>query len=95
VELKERGLHCKQELAVPIIYKNYRFDSGFRLDLLVEDKVIVELKSVEHLMSIHEAQLLTYLRLFNKQVGLLINFNVSMLKNGVRRCVLKAVEASI
>lgn len=95
VELKERGLHCKQELAVPIIYKNYRFDSGFRLDLLVEDKVIVELKSVEHLMSIHEAQVLTYLRLLNKQVGLLINFNVSMLKNGVRRCVLKAAEASI
>ncbi len=92
LELQDRGLHCKQELLVPIVYKNHRIDCGFRIDLLVEEKIVVELKAIEQLLPVHEAQVLTYLRLFQKQVGLLINFNVVLLKRGIRRCVLNANE---
>jgi GxxExxY protein len=91
LELQDRGLRCKQELIVPVHYKSHRIDSGFRIDLLVEDKVIVELKAVEQILPVHEAQVLTYLRLFEKQVGLLINFNVPILKRGIRRCVLNGL----
>jgi GxxExxY protein len=69
-----------------------RIDCGFRIDILVAGKVVVELKAVEHLLPVHEAQVITYLRLFDKQVGLLINFNVPILKRGIRRCVLNAAE---
>ena len=95
LEFEERGLRYKQEMIAPFVYKNRRVDSGFRFDFLVEDKVVVELKSVEHLHALHEAQLLTYLRLLEKQVGLLINFNVKVLKNGIRRCVLGAQDKKI
>jgi GxxExxY protein len=92
LELQDRGLRCRQELPIPILYKHHRIDCGFRMDLFVEEEVIVELKAIEHILPIHEAQLLTYLRLVQKQVGLLINFNVPLLKNGIRRCVLNAHE---
>lgn len=92
LELQDRGLRCKQELIIPICYNNHRIDCGFRIDLLVEEKVVVELKAIEQTLPIHQAQVLTYLRLLEKHVGLLINFNVPILKNGIRRCVLNAQE---
>ena len=78
-----------------MIYKNKKCDCGFRADFLVEDKVMLELKSVEKLLPIHEAQLLTYLRLLSKQVGLLMNFNEPILKKGIKRCVLQAKDRTI
>ena len=91
-ELKKVGLKFKHELVVPLVYKTEKSEYGFRADFLIEDKVILELKSVEKLFPTHEAQLLTYLRLMNKQVGLLINFNEVVLKNGIKRCVLGAKD---
>ena len=82
-------------MVAPLIYKNKRVDSGFRVDFLIEDKVVVELKSIEAIMPVHAAQVLTYLRLLDKRVGLLINFNVPVLKNGIRRCVLNAEEETL
>lgn len=91
-ELAERGLHFQRQAALPIIYKGVRIDCGYRLDLLVEQQIIVELKAVDRIDSIHEAQLLSYLKLSNHQVGLLINFNVRLLKDGLRRLVLGLKE---
>jgi GxxExxY protein len=84
----EKGLRYRQEMSAPIVFKTRRIDGGFRVDFLVEDRIVVELKAIEKIHPLHKAQLLTYLRLLNKQVGLLINFNVSVLKNGISRCVL-------
>lgn len=81
-ELAEHGLKVGQQKAIPVVYKNVKLDCGYRLDLLVEDQVIIEIKAVEELASIHQAQLLSYLKLSGKEVGLLINFNVKILKNG-------------
>ncbi len=75
------------QVPLPLIYKQVKLDCGYRLDLFVEDKVIVEIKSVDQLMPIHQAQLLSYLKLSDCQVGLLINFNVKLLKNGIQRIV--------
>jgi len=86
-ELEERGLKVERQRVQPVIYKGMRFDCGYRIDLLVEDQVIVELKAVEHVNPIHEAQLLSYLKLSGRAVGLLINFNVKLLKDGLRRFV--------
>ena len=86
-ELKKRGLHCKQQVVVPVCYDGVLFNEGFRADLIVEDKVIVELKSVEHLLPVHHKQLLTYLRLMDKRLGLLINFNEVKIKDGIHRMV--------
>jgi GxxExxY protein len=86
-ELHERGLSVVAEQIVPVYYKKLVLDTAYRLDLLVEDEVIVELKSVEAVMPVHHAQLLSYLRLTDKRLGLLINFNVPMLVGGVRRIV--------
>jgi GxxExxY protein len=86
-ELTERGLKVEQQKPLPVVYREVRVDCGYRLDLLVEDSVIVELKSVDQLAPIHDAQLLSYLRLANLQVGLLINFNVKVLTDGIRRRV--------
>lgn len=86
-ELKDRGLHCQQQVFLPVVYKNIRLDAGYRLDLLVEDKVIVEVKVVEELHPIHHAQVLTYLKLSNKKLGLLMNFNVPLLRSGLHRIV--------
>ena len=88
IELEEMGLSCEAEVPVKIKYKNHDVsDEAFRIDLLVEGKVIIELKSVEQIKDIHKKQLLTYLRLNNLSLGLLINFNEIMLKNGITRIV--------
>ena len=85
--LERRGLHVDRRLAVRFEYDGLVFDEGFRVDLLVDHQVIVELKSVERLAPVHGKQLLTYLRLMNKRVGLLINFGAHMLKDGLHRVV--------
>jgi GxxExxY protein len=86
-EMQLRGIEFKRQVPLQLNYKGVVLDCGYRLDLLVEDKVIVELKSIEGLEPIHEAQMLTYLKLRNAWLGLIINFNVIMLKDGVRRLV--------
>jgi GxxExxY protein len=87
-ELHIRGLGFRRQVDLPISYKGLKLDCGYRLDIVVEDSVVIELKSIEQILPIHQAQLLTYLRLSGKKVGLLINFNVSVLKNGIARRVL-------
>ena len=86
-ELKQRGVRFESEKALPVEYDGLVVDLGYRVDLLVEDAVIVEIKAVEALLPVHEAQLLSYLRLSRKRVGLLINFNVAHLRDGIRRKV--------
>ena len=86
-ELSIAGIGFERQKPLPVHYKNVKLDCGYRLDLVVERKVIVELKAIENLMPIHEAQLLTYLKLSGLTLGLLINFNVPMLKNGIKRIV--------
>jgi len=88
-ELKKRDVNVRSQVTLPIHYDGEVIDIGYRLDLLVEDKVIVELKAAEKLLPIHEAQLLSYLKLSNKRLGLLINFNVLHLKDGIKRMVNK------
>ena len=84
-ELKTIGLEVRNQVGIPFIYAEIRFDIGFRLDIIVNDKVIIEIKSVESLQEIHHKQLLTYLKLTNKKLGLLINFNIVSLKYGIIR----------
>lgn len=86
-ELESRGLKVLRQVPVPIQYGQARFDEGFRADLIVQDKLIVELKSVESILPVHKKQLLTYLRLTNLKLGLLINFNEALIKNGIVRVV--------
>jgi len=86
-ELSVASISFERQKPLPVHYKNVKLDCGYRLDLVVEQKVIVELKAVENLMPIHEAQLLTYLKLSGLKLGLLINFNVAMLKQGIKRIV--------
>lgn len=92
-ELRTRKVPFEQQVAVPVVYKGRRLDCGYRLDLLVDRQVIVEIKAIEALDKIHEAQLLTYLRLTKLSRGLLINFNVPVLKDGIRRRVLSHIDA--
>lgn len=87
-ELSKRNVSFKRQVVVPIIYDGLRFDEGFRVDVLVEDLVICELKSVEGINPTHMAQILTYLKLLNKRLGYLINFNVPLIKNGIKRVVI-------
>ena len=87
-ELTQSDIPCKRQVQMPVEYKDVRLDCGYIADLVVDDKVIVELKAVEKLLPIHEAQLLTYMKLARKRVGLLINFNVPVLKDGLKRMVL-------
>ena len=86
-ELPDRGLSVERQKALPVKYRGVNVDCGYRIDLLVEGKVVVELKAVERLEAIHHAQLLSYLKLSGCKVGLLINFNVKVLKDGIRRLV--------
>lgn len=86
-ELAQRGLAVERQKGLPVTYRGVKVDCGYRLDLLVEELVVVELKAIEKLDRIHEAQLLSYLKLSGYRVGLLINFNVRMLKQGIRRMV--------
>ena len=84
-ELKQMGLDVKQQQALPVVYKEVKLDAGYRIDLLIENKVIVEIKSVEALADIHTAQLLTYLKLKDLKLGLLINFNSVRVVDGLKR----------
>jgi len=93
-ELTERGLKVERQKGLPVIYRGVLLDCGYRIDLLVEGQVVVELKTVERVESIHEAQLLSYLKLSGCNVGLLINFNVKVLKNGIKRLVFGFQELS-
>ena len=86
-ELVERKLKVERQKELPVTYRGVQLDCGYRIDLPVEQQVVVELKAVEKLEPIHEAQLLSYLKLSGRKVGLLINFNVKLLKNGIRRLV--------
>ncbi len=86
-DLREIGLEVKQQVPMPFIYKDIRQDIGYRIDILVENKVIIELKSLENLAPVHFAQTLTYLKLSNLKLGLLINFNTKVLKEGIHRIV--------
>ncbi|KAB2648412.1 MAG: GxxExxY protein [Verrucomicrobia bacterium] len=86
-ELRKQGLSVEREVPIPIIYDGLRFDEGFRADLLVGDKVIVELKSVEALHPVHAKQVLTQIRLSDRKLGLLINFGEELIKNGIRRLI--------
>ena len=84
-DLRELGLDVQQQVGLPFVHKEMRMDVGYRIDLLVENKVIVEIKNVESVTEIHQAQLLTYLKLSDKKLGLLINFNRVILKDGIQR----------
>ena len=84
-ELTLRGLRCERQKSQPILYKGLEIDEGYRLDILVEDMVVLELKVVDSLNDVHFAQLLTYLKLSSLELGFLLNFNVALMKNGIRR----------
>ena len=86
-ELEKRGLRVVRQQPIPIEYESIQFDEGFRADVMVKDKVIVELKSVETVARVHKKQLLTYLRLADKRLGLLINFGAALIKDGITRVV--------
>ncbi len=86
-ELIDRGYRVERQKELPVVYRSVKVDCGYRLDLLVEDKIVIELKSVDALAPIHEAQLISYLKLSGKPIGLLINFNVTQLTKGIRRRV--------
>jgi GxxExxY protein len=86
-ELGSQGLWIARQQAIPVVYEGVRLEEGFRADLIVEDKVIIEIKSLETLHPVHKKQLLTYLRLTNKRLGLLINFGEELIKNGITRLV--------
>jgi len=91
-ELLLRKIPFQRQVALPVIYKSKKLDIGYRIDLLVNDEVVVELKTVEVILPIYEAQALTYMRLGGWQVGLILNFNVTVLKNGIKRLVHKLKE---
>ncbi len=88
-ELKKANYNFQLEVNCPVIYKEVQISCGYRIDLLVENKIIIELKCVDKIIPIHTAQLLTYLKLMNKELGLIINFNETFLKDGIRRMVLQ------
>jgi len=91
-ELKLQGLAIEKEKDLPVEYKGIKLDCGYRMDIVVEGKVVVEVKSLEKVLGIHEAQLLTYLKLTGMKLGLLINFNTEMLRHGIKRIVLGLEE---
>jgi GxxExxY protein len=86
-ELRKAGVQCSTQVPLPVIYDGEKLDAGYRIDLLVEDVLVVELKSVDAIASIHQAQIISYLKLSNRSLGLLINFNVVHLKDGLKRFV--------
>jgi GxxExxY protein len=93
-EIAQNGLFLSRQVPLPVIYKGIKLDCGYRIDILVNDLVIIELKTVEKLLPIHEAQLLTYLKLYRRPLGLLMNFNVPVLKDGIKRLVNQFQETS-
>ena len=84
-ELKQEGLPFRRQVALPVVYKSVRLDCGYRLDIVVQDQVILEIKTVERLLPVHEAQMLTYMKLSGIRTGLLLNFNSAVLRDGIRR----------
>lgn len=86
-ELKQTGLNVEKQKALPLVYEEVKLDVGYRIDIIIENKLILEIKSVEALNDVHFAQLLTYLKLTNCKLGMLINFNVTLIKNGIKRIV--------
>jgi GxxExxY protein len=86
-ELNAANLKLERQVSLPVIYKDVNLDCGYRMDIVVENTVIVEIKAIERILPVHEAQLLSYLKLYNKKVGLLLNFHVSILKSGLKRMV--------
>lgn len=86
-ELTQNRLAFKRQVPLPVVYKGVKLECGYRMDIVVENLVIVELKAVERVLPVHEAQLLSYLKLYDKKIGLLINFHVPVLKNGLKRIV--------
>ena len=88
-EFNKAGLHVEKQKSLPLVYENIKLDIGYRVDLFIEKKVIIEIKSVETITNIHLAQLLTYLKLSNCKLGMIINFNVDLIKNGIKRIVNK------
>jgi len=93
-ELSDRGLRYERQLILPVRYKQHRVDSGLRLDFLVEDQIVLEIKAVESLLKVHTYQLLTYLKLGDYKLGFLINFNVPLFKQGIHRFVMGLDEPS-
>lgn len=93
-ELSQAGFCFERQKSLPVSYKSVKLDCGYRLDFVVEDKVVIELKAVETLLPIHEAQMLTYLKLSGLTLGLLINFNVPVLKNGIKRVANNFIDSS-
>ena len=91
-ELQKRGLRVAQQVGLPLRYEGMKLELGFRVDLIVDEKVIIEIKSVEALAPVHKRQLLTYLKLTDLRLGLLMNFNVELMKNGIHRVVNKLAE---
>lgn len=87
-ELTKAGLKFRRQVELPVIYDSIRLESGFRIDVLVEEEIVVELKAVETMIPLYEAQIMTYLKLTGKRLGLLINFNVALLKDGIKRIIL-------
>jgi GxxExxY protein len=87
-ELNSLGLDVVRQLPMPLIYKGHRMDIGYRIDLLVEEKVIIEIKAIDSINPVHQAQIMTYLKLSGCRIGLLINFNVDYLKDGIRRLII-------
>ncbi|MEW6659491.1 MAG: GxxExxY protein [Thermodesulfobacteriota bacterium] len=87
-ELQKRGLKTERQVSLPVIYDGIKLDEGLRLDMLVEDALVIELKAIEEILPVHLAQILTYLKLSGRRLGLLINFNVARIKDGIKRVVL-------
>jgi GxxExxY protein len=86
-ELQLRGLNVQNQVSIPLIYKGFEISKDFRIDILVENEIIIELKAVEFLLPVHKAQIISYLKLSNKKLGFLINFNTDLIKNGFNRYV--------
>ena len=87
-ELQKAGLNIERQKALPVVYKDIKLDCGYRIDILVENAVVLELKSIDAVSPVHEAQILTYLKFSEKEIGLLINFNVTLLKNGLKKYIM-------
>ena len=88
LEMKQNGVSFRRQVALPVNYKGFKLDSAYRLDFVIEEYLVVEIKAVERLLPIHEAQLLTYPKLSGLKIGLLLNFNVPLLRDGIKRMVL-------
>jgi GxxExxY protein len=86
-EIRNAGFHCVKEKPVPLVYQNITLDCGYRIDILVEEKLVIEVKSIDLITQVHLAQILTYLRVGNYKLGLLLNFKVVLLKDGIRRVI--------